>query len=598
MARYTAESKERVRDAVDMINLVSARTELRKAGASSYEGLCPFHEERTPSFGIDPVKKVYHCFGCGAGGDVFRFVQETEGVDFVGALELLADRYGVELEREEEDPQAAARRQRRERLQALLERTAAYYSRYLWEADEAADARAYLAGRGLEEEALRRFRVGYAPKPWDHMVKRWRAGGYSEQELLAAGLVKRGRQRDGIYDPFRGRLIFPLADHRGRVLGFAGRAQRDDHRPKYLNSPEGELFHKGEQLFAADLARAAAARAQAVVLVEGYTDVIALHQAGIDNAVGMMGTALTQRQIGEVARLVGPDGTLHIALDADNSGQEAMLRASRLERARDLRFDIVELPESTDPADLLAAEGVDAMRARMEGAVPIATFRVKRILATANLESIEGRNRAFEDVRRVISAMSPTPEREDLRQLASSRLALPKDLEALLTTPLPEPQSPREAGAPVRPAQPVRLDRREETERTFLALCIALPDAGREALRRVDLDAHFTGAAVRRAAEHLREHLSDPTEGLPDEDVELASLLAELALRAAREPGDRATLEVQTLQLEVSRLDRAIAAAMREEPGRVGGLAAERAGRKAELDSAVDRAMASGSPAE
>jgi DNA primase len=598
MARYTDESKERVRDAVDMVNLVSARTELRRAGANRYEGLCPFHDERTPSFGIDPVKKVYHCFGCGVGGDAFRFVQETEGLDFGGALELLADRYGVELEREQEDPQAAARRHRRERLQGLLERTADYYARYLWEAAEAQDAREYLAGRGLREETLRRFRVGYAPKPWDHMVKRWRMGGFSEPELLAVGLVKRGRQRSGIYDPFRGRLIFPLTDHRGRVMGFAGRALREDHRPKYLNSPEGELFHKGRQLFGVDIARAAAAKAQEALLVEGYTDVLALHQAGIENAVGVMGTALTEAQVGEFARLVGPEGRLHIALDADASGQEAMLRAADLATARAMEFDVVQLPGTTDPAELVAREGVEAMRARIAQAVPIATFRVRRVLDRADLESIEGRNRAFEAVRAVLGHMPPTPEREELRRLASSRLELSKDLEALLTTPLPEAPA-RDEGQPAsRPARPARLDRREEIERTFLALCIALPEAGREALRSVDLDAHFTSVPVRRAAEHLREHLVSPAEGIEPGDEELSALVAELSIRATRAPATEDTLRVQSLQLELSRLDRAIAAAKHDRPAAVGELAQERDTRKKELDSAVDRAMSGSAPTE
>src|SRR2546423_2368399 len=161
MARYSADAKEQVRDAVDMVDLVSSRTELRRAGANRFEGLCPFHEERTPSFGVDPVKKVYHCFGCGAGGDVFTFVQEIEGLDFVAALEYLADRYGIELEREEEDPRAAERRLRRERLYELLERATSFYERYLWEPDEAAGARGNPAGRGLEGGALRGFRVGY-----------------------------------------------------------------------------------------------------------------------------------------------------------------------------------------------------------------------------------------------------------------------------------------------------------------------------------------------------------------------------------------------------------------------------------------------------
>ena len=177
MPRYTQDSRERVRDAVDFEELVGARTELRRAGARRLQGLCPFHEERTPSFGIDPVEKLYHCFGCGVGGDVFSFVMETEGLDFAGALESLADRYGVQLEREAEDPADAARRAARDRLLALLERTAAYYVRLLWESAEAAGARSYLAGRGLEQDTLREFRVGFSPGAYDRVVSAssWRS---------------------------------------------------------------------------------------------------------------------------------------------------------------------------------------------------------------------------------------------------------------------------------------------------------------------------------------------------------------------------------------------------------------------------------------
>src|SRR3979490_2019094 len=181
MARYGAAAKEQVRDAVDMVDLVSSRTELRRAGANRFEGLCPFHEERTPSFGVDPVKKVYHCFGCGAGGDVFTFVQEIEGLDFVGSLEYLADRYGLELQREAEDPRDAERGQKRERLYELLERATSFYERYLWESDEAAGAREYLAGRRLEEDALREFRVGYAPSAYDRMLGAARAAGVTNR---------------------------------------------------------------------------------------------------------------------------------------------------------------------------------------------------------------------------------------------------------------------------------------------------------------------------------------------------------------------------------------------------------------------------------
>src|ERR687884_294900 len=193
MPRYTQDSRERVRDAVDFAELVGAKTELRRAGVRRLQGLCPFHEERTPSFGIDPVEKLYHCFGCGAGGDVFTFVMETEALDFSAALESLAERYRVPLEREAEDPRDAERRQRRERLLALLERTAAYYVRVLWESAEAAGAREYLTSRGLEEDALRAYRVGFAPGGWDRVVVGSRRAGFSENELLAAGLAQRGR---------------------------------------------------------------------------------------------------------------------------------------------------------------------------------------------------------------------------------------------------------------------------------------------------------------------------------------------------------------------------------------------------------------------
>src|SRR5947208_3200494 len=235
MALYTTDSRERVRDAVDFVELVSARTEMRRAGPARWEGLCPFHDERTPSFGIDPVQKVYHCFGCQASGDLFTFVQETEGVDFKGALELLAERYGVELEREEEDPQAAQRRMRRERLMELLDRTAAYYERYLWESREAHRAREYLAARGLGQEMLREFRVGYAPSAWDRVLVASRRGGFSVEDLYATGLAQRSRQTGQPYDRFRSRITFPLADIRGRVLGFGARAMGEERSEEHTS---------------------------------------------------------------------------------------------------------------------------------------------------------------------------------------------------------------------------------------------------------------------------------------------------------------------------------------------------------------------------
>src|ERR671922_663474 len=245
MARYTDDSRDRVRDAVDMVDLVGTRVELRRAGVNRFEGLCPFHDERTPSFGINPGEKLFHCFGCGEGGDAFKFVQLTEGVDFKGALEYLADRYGIQLEVVEEDPAAAERRRERERLLELLERTAAFYVRYLWDSSEAAHAREYLPGRGLEERALREFRVGYAPSAWDKVLVASRRAKFSDRELVAAGLASRGRGEGRTYDRFRRRIMFPLCDSRGRVLGFGARAVGKRQRPRYLHSSDNAIYHSG-----------------------------------------------------------------------------------------------------------------------------------------------------------------------------------------------------------------------------------------------------------------------------------------------------------------------------------------------------------------
>jgi DNA primase len=605
MALYTNESRDRVREAVDFLELVSARTELRRAGPARYEGLCPFHEERTPSFGIDPEQKVYHCFGCQASGDVFTFVQETEGVDFREALELLADRYGVELVREEEDPAEADRRRRRERLLELLARTAAYYVRYLWESREAARAREYLEGRGLGEEILREFRVGYAPSAWDRVLSASRRGGFSVEDLYATGLAQRSRQTGGPYDRFRGRIVFPLADLRGRVLGFGARAMREDQRPKYLNTSDNDLYHKGLHLYGGDLARAHAAREGRVVVCEGYTDTIALHQTGMRNAVGLMGTALTGDQVGELARMAP---TVLLALDADSSGQEAMLRASTLAAKRKLELRVVELPAETDPADLVQREGADAMRALVEQSVPFVRFRVERVLADGDHATAEGRDRMIEQLRPVFAALPASAMRMELTQIVSERLRLPQ---SLAERALAAGTGSRVAGGRQQAAGNAAGERPRRgastaatvtaapslgawgssTERAFLALCIASPGAGEQALGELDLAESFTSDLARRAAEHLREHLAEPQSGLPPHDPALASLVAQLVVEAGRESARPEMLEVQRLQLELARVDRQIQRTRARQDGEVSELARRRTEVRRDFERAYARVL-------
>ncbi len=595
MALYTRESKDRVRDAVDFVELVSARTDLRRAGANRYEGLCPFHEERTPSFGIDPAQKVYYCFGCQAAGDVFTFVQETEGVDFKGALELLADRTGIELEREREDEREAERRRGRERLLELLARTSAYYERCLWDSDEAARAREYLLNRGLGEEILREFRVGYAPSAWDRVLTASLRGGFSEAELYATGLAQRSQQNGRPYDRFRSRIMFPLADIRGRVLGFGARALSEDQRPKYLNTSDNTVYHKGLHLYGADLARAHAARAGETILCEGYTDVIALHQAGIRNTVGSMGTALTAEQVGELARMAP---TVLLALDADSAGQEAMLRAAALAVRRKLELRVVPLPAGTDPAELVQGEGAGAIERAVQASVPFVRFRVERVLAGGDYGSPEGRDRMLDELRPVFATLPPSALRMELTRMVSERLQLPESLaEQTLAT------RPARSGAGAasstgsgggdgarKPASRV-VSRGESTERAFLAQCIAEPESGARALGEVDLTAHFTSDLVRRAAGHLREHLTDPGAQLPEDDPQLAGLLAELVVQAGRESPAPAMLESQRMQLELARIDREIVRARAQESGDVSELAVRRAEVKREFDRAYERAL-------
>jgi len=593
MALYTSESRDRIRDAVDFVELVSARTDLRRAGQNSYEGLCPFHEERTPSFGIDPTQKVYYCFGCQAGGDVFKFVQETENVDFKGALELLADRCGIELEREQEDPETAKRRRGRERLLELLARTSAYYERCLWESPEAARARDYLLGRGLGEEILREFHVGYAPSAWDRVLTGSLRGGFTEAELYATGLAQRSQENRRLYDRFRSRIMFPLADTRGRVLGFGARALSQDQRPKYLNTSDNTVYHKGLHLYGADLARAHAAKAGQTILCEGYTDVIALHQAGIRNTVGLMGTALTAEQVGELARMAP---TVLLALDADSAGQEAMLRAASLAARRKLELRVVPLPAGTDPAELVQGEGASAIERAVQASVPFVRFRVERVLDGGDYGSPEGRDRMLDELRPVFATIPPSALRMELTRTVSERLQLPESLaERTLASRTASPSgtsSAAEGDAGARaPRRASVASRGESTERAFLAQCIAEPDSGARALGELDLSEHFTSDLLRRAAGHLLDHLTDPGAQLPEDDPELSGLLAELVVQAGREVPAPAMLESQRMQLELARIDREIQRARGQESGDVSELALRRAEVKREFDLAYERAL-------
>jgi DNA primase len=589
MPRYADSDKEKVRDAIDMVALVSGKTELRRSGPGQYMGRCPFHEERTASFSVDAGKNVYHCFGCGVGGDAFRFVQETEGLDFVGALESLAQRFGIQLTVEDEDPAAVERRQARERLLELLERAATFYERYLWDSGEAEPARKYLLERGLTEETLKTFRVGYAPSTWDKLMQAARQGNYTHREMFDAGLATRGGKTEGrLYDRFRRRIMFPLQDPRGRVLGFGARALGADQQPKYLNSPDGEIFHKGDIVYGTHHARIASTRSDEVIAAEGYMDVLALHQAGMKNVVGVMGTSLTDKQVGELAKLAK---TVLLALDADAAGQEAMLRAARVASSSSLALRVVPLPKGQDPADVVQERGADEARALFERSVPFVKFQVERELERADLTQAEGKDGAIAALKPVFATLPPSALREELLAHVADAVDLPP---SMVSSWLPvageraagggAPRGPGGAGrgAPRRamsepasfrrPAGPSPLAR---AERDFLAQCIATPDAAAEILANLD-DAAFTSDPMRRVLAHVREHLHAPHEHIPEGDDVLGQAVAALVMLAAELAPSRAALQGQLANIELLRLDREIDAARSAGLGGVAGLRARR----------------------
>jgi DNA primase len=495
MALIKRTSVEEVVAAADMVEIVSGRTQLRRSGAQ-WTGRCPFHDDQNPSFSVNAVEKLYHCFTCGEGGDLIKFVRETEGLEFASAVEWLADRYGVELEYEETAPGFEARRSRRDRLYALLEAAAKFYERHLWESQAGEPVRAYLAERGLTEEICRRFRLGLSPGG-DRLAAKARAKGYSQGELVAAGLVNRRGN-----DYFAGRLVFPLADARGRVLGFGARRLSEDDpiKAKYVNSPEGELFRKSSIVYGLDRARATIAKESRAVVVEGYTDVMALHQRGLDSAVASMGTALTELQLRELRRLTP---RIYLCFDADAAGAEATLRGMELAYRQFEEVWVVPLPPGSDPAD-----AADEFEQRLEAATEYLVHRVK--LEIDRSPSPQG---AFDAVQALILKAPRGPDQEHAAKYAANRLNIPLRVDA--------------TSAPVfGEARRKLVDAGERLERDLLAVCTVHPELAERYLHDLD-DRHFDDPLHRR----LRAYLA----GEAEPDDELIALRAELDATAQRE---------------------------------------------------------------
>lgn len=423
----------RVREATDIVAVISQYTQLKRVGRR-WSGLCPFHAEKTPSFSVNAEEGFYHCFGCKASGDAITFLREKEQLDFVGAVEALANRAGITLRYTERDEGEGRRRQAR--LFEVTESAAAWYHDRLKTAPDAAAARKYLRSRGFDADEVAHYRIGWAPDGWDHLVRGLRL---SQADLEATGLGfknKAGR----LQDFFRARILFPIMDERGRVVGFGGRKLPDTEGPKYQNSRDNELYNKSKVLYGLNWAKADAVNQGEVVICEGYTDVIGFARAGVARAVATCGTALTEDHVRQLKRFTR---RLVLAYDADDAGQAAADRLYAWERTHDIEVSVVALPPGSDP-DELARSQPQTLLAAVQQARPFLEFRVERVLGAAELSSAEGRARAAEAALVVVAEHPDALVRDQYVMNVADRCRieparLRERLEQLRRAPRPEP---------------------------------------------------------------------------------------------------------------------------------------------------------------
>ncbi len=398
--RISPEKIEEVRLATDIVDVVSGYLSLRKRG-KNYFGLCPFHAEKTPSFSVNPEMQIFRCFGCGAGGNVFHFIMRIEGLSFPDAVRLLAERAGIALEEEEVSDEET---REREALYFANKLAADFYRQQLYR-PQGREALSYLRGRGFSEQTIERFLLGFAPNSWDALLQHARTKKLPPETLERAGLVIR-RESGGFYDRFRNRVVFPLLNLSGRVVGFgARRMAEDEESPKYINSPETAVYQKGYTLYGLFQSREAIRRQDFAIVVEGYTDLISLHQAGIENVVATLGTALTAHQAKLLRRY-----TEHVVLfyDSDSPGFAAAMRGAQVMLEQSLDVRIASVPEGHDPDSFVREEGAEAVLKHLEGAVDLFDFELRRLSAGADLSRPEVR---VEIARKVLEAASHVGDR-------------------------------------------------------------------------------------------------------------------------------------------------------------------------------------------
>ncbi|MFC9477858.1 DNA primase [Streptomyces griseus] len=593
--RINDDDVKAVRDAVPIDAVVSEYLQLRNAGGGNLKGLCPFHDEKSPSFQVSPGKGLFHCFGCQEGGDTIAFVMKIDHLSFSETVERLAAKAGITLRYEEGGYNPSHQRGERIRLIEAHQAAAEFYVRAL-ESPEAEIGRKFLAERGFDQDAATHFRVGYSPAGWDHLTRYLRGKGFSDKELITSGLSQDGRR--GPIDRFRGRLMWPISDTAGDIVGFGARKLRDDDNgPKYLNTPETPIYKKSQVLYGIDLAKKDIAKASRAVVVEGYTDVMACHLAGVTTAIATCGTAFGNDHIKILRRLLMDNGSARVifTFDGDSAGQKAALRAFEDDQKFAAETYIAIAPEGMDPCDLRLAKGDDAVRDLVEPRTPLFEFALRQIVGRYDLETPAGRGAALDEAAAVVAKIKTTSvQREVAVQLAGFVGILDQEFVVRRVAQLARwardkggdgggpqgsrggPRAPR-GGAP-QPAAPApgfsgpALNLRSpahRTERELLKLALQKPALVSPAFDAYGVD-EFTAppyAAVRRCIEEAggaeqgladnREYLVAVMDAAPDNTVR--SLVTELAVEVFMSRTiDETYAGVQLVQVRLRAVDRRI----------------------------------------
>jgi DNA primase len=529
--RIKQEDIEAVRERTDIVKLVSQYLTLKKAGGDNMTGLCPFHQEKTPSFSVSPGKQVFFCHGCGKGGDAIGFLRELEHLGFAEAVERLAQQAGITLRYEGDSPAERRAAARRSALIKANEEAARLYTQMLSEGREAEEARTYVADRGISPSSVERFGIGFAPGYPDFLLKRMTRE-FSPEILLEAGLATRGDEGSTIRDRFRGRVTFPIHDLQGRGIGFGARILPTDPRAgeqaKYLNTAETPIYKKNEVLFNLAGARTAIARSGEVYVVEGYTDVIGLSQAGIENAVATCGTALGEAHFRLLSRFAQ---RAILAFDSDEAGARAAERAYAFQETYPVQAVVMIMPQGSDPADFVAKHGADGVREAAARSRPLVEYMVRRTVARHDLSTVEGQSAAVADALPILEGLSDPVRRSQYGHLLA-------DLAGVSESSVMQALDSRLGGHPQEVAKTMkRATAQDKVEREMLKLLVRDIETFLVFVPMLH-EEHFRNPSHRRVYLALVDAAGDVATIAGGEDPKLASAVSSLAVEPLNGDGD------------------------------------------------------------